>query len=109
MRVALFITCMNDMVFPDTGIATVQVLERLGHEVEFPEGQTCCGQLHLNSGYQDAAADLARRFVRLFSEKQVVVAPRPRASQPSETSTPTSHRSSMTGHSWSGSRHSRPG
>ena len=75
MRVALFITCMNDMLFPDTGIATVQVLERLGHEVEFPEGQTCCGQLHLNSGYQDAAADLARRFVRLFSDKQVVVAP----------------------------------
>lgn len=66
---------MNDTLFPDVGIATVQVLERLGHEVEFPEAQTCCGQLHLNSGYQDAATDLARRFVRVFADNEVVVAP----------------------------------
>jgi L-lactate dehydrogenase complex protein LldE len=66
---------MNDMLFPDVGIATVQVLERLGHEVGFPEAQTCCGQLHLNSGYQDPAADLARRFVRVFADKELVVAP----------------------------------
>ena len=66
---------MNDTLFPDVGIATVQVLERLGHEIEFPEAQTCCGQLHLNSGYQDAATDLARRFVRVFADKEVVVAP----------------------------------
>jgi L-lactate dehydrogenase complex protein LldE len=66
---------MNDTLFPDVGIATVQVLERLGHEVEFPEAQTCCGQLHLNSGYQDAATALARRFVRVFADKEVVVAP----------------------------------
>ncbi len=66
---------MNDTLFPDTGIATVEVLERLGHEVEFPQAQTCCGQLHLNSGYQDAAADLARRFVRVFAGREVVVAP----------------------------------
>ena len=75
VRVALFLTCMNDTLFPDVGIATVQVLERLGHEVEFPEAQTCCGQLHLNSGYQDAAVDLARRFVRVFADREVVVAP----------------------------------
>jgi L-lactate dehydrogenase complex protein LldE len=75
MRVALFLTCMNDTLFPDVGIATVQVLERLGHEVEFPEAQTCCGQLHLNTGYQDAAVDLARRFVRVFADEDVVVAP----------------------------------
>ena len=66
---------MNDMLFPDVGIATVHVLERLGHEVDFPEAQTCCGQLHLNSGYQDAATDLARRFVRVFADSEVVVAP----------------------------------
>ena len=66
---------MNDTLFPDVGIATVQVLERLGHEVEFPETQTCCGQLHLNSGNQDAAVDLARRFVRVFADSDVVVAP----------------------------------
>jgi L-lactate dehydrogenase complex protein LldE len=75
VRVALFLTCMNDTLFPDVGIATVQVLERLGHEVEFPEAQTCCGQLHLNSGYQDAATDLARRFVHVFADTEVVVAP----------------------------------
>src|SRR5262245_2263413 len=66
---------MNDTLFPDVGIATVEVLERLGQDVEFPEAQTCCGQLHLNSGYQDAALDLARRFVRVFADKEVVVAP----------------------------------
>jgi L-lactate dehydrogenase complex protein LldE len=66
---------MNDTLFPDVGIATVRVLERLNHEVEFPEAQTCCGQLHLNSGYQDAAVDLARRFVRVFADKEIVVAP----------------------------------
>ena len=66
---------MNDTLFPDVGIATVHVLERLGHEVEFPEAQTCCGQLHLNSGYQDAARDLARHFVGVFADREVVVAP----------------------------------
>src|SRR5881396_1358661 len=66
---------MNDTLFPDVGIATVQLIERLGHQVEFPEAQTCCGQLHLNSGYQDAATDLARRFVRVFADKDLVVAP----------------------------------
>jgi len=75
VRAALFLTCMNDTLFPDVGIATVQVLEHLGHEVEFPETQTCCGQLHLNSGYQDAAVDLARRFVRVFADSDIVVAP----------------------------------
>ena len=75
MRVALFVTCLNDTLFPDAGIATVRVLERLGHDVEFPEAQTCCGQLHFNTGYQDAAAALARRFVQVFAEADVVVAP----------------------------------
>jgi L-lactate dehydrogenase complex protein LldE len=75
VRVALFITCLNDTLFPETGIATVRVLERLGHEVGFPEAQTCCGQLHFNTGYQDEAVDLARRFVRVFSDAEIVVAP----------------------------------
>lgn len=44
MRVALFITCFNDTLFPETGRAVVDLLERLGHEAEFPEEQTCCGQ-----------------------------------------------------------------
>ena len=68
MRVALFITCVNDTVFPETGRATVRLLERLGCEVAFPEEQTCCGQLHANSGYPDLAVPLVRRFVRAFGD-----------------------------------------
>ena len=64
MRIALFITCVNDTLFPDTGRAVVRLLERLGHEVVFPEGQTCCGQMHYNTGYRDEATQLAVRFLR---------------------------------------------
>ena len=75
MRVALFITCFNDTLFPETGIATVRVLERLGVKVEFPEEQTCCGQMHYNTGYQREAVPLVRRFVEVFSPYDAVVAP----------------------------------
>jgi L-lactate dehydrogenase complex protein LldE len=68
MRVALFITCLNDTLFPAAGRATVAVLERLGHEVDFPEEQTCCGQMHVNTGYRRDALPLVRRFVRTFTE-----------------------------------------
>jgi len=68
LRVALFITCLNDTLAPEAGRATVEVLERLGHEVVFPEGQTCCGQMHANTGYADLAVGLARRFVRIFGD-----------------------------------------
>ena len=66
MRVALFIPCIDDTLFPDTSRATVTVLERLGHEVVFPLEQTCCGQTHANSGYQLEAIPLVRRFARAF-------------------------------------------
>ncbi|HUY99716.1 MAG TPA: (Fe-S)-binding protein [Thermomicrobiaceae bacterium] len=75
MRVALFITCFNDTLFPQTGRAVVQVLERLGHQVDFPFEQTCCGQMHFNTGYQREAIPLARRFVRVFADAEAVVAP----------------------------------
>ncbi|RKR04524.1 L-lactate dehydrogenase complex protein LldE [Kushneria sinocarnis] len=75
MRVALFITCFNDTLFPDTGRAVVTVLERLGHEVDFPMAQTCCGQMHHNSGYRDEALGLVRRFVEQFESAEVVVIP----------------------------------
>jgi L-lactate dehydrogenase complex protein LldE len=77
MRIALFITCVNDTLFPQTGRATVALLERLGHEVVFPEQQTCCGQMHANSGYQLEAIPLVRRFVRVFTDAafDAVVAP----------------------------------
>ena len=75
MRVALFITCFNDTLFPETGQATVEVLERLGVEVDFPYAQTCCGQMHFNTGYQREAIPLVRRFVEVFSPCEAVVAP----------------------------------
>ena len=75
MRVALFITCFNDTLFPEAGRATVAVLERLGCEVEFPAEQTCCGQMHGNSGYHDEARPLAERFGRVFGGAEAVVCP----------------------------------
>jgi L-lactate dehydrogenase complex protein LldE len=75
MRVALFLTCFNDTVFPDTGKAVVRLLERLGHEVDFPLAQTCCGQMHVNTGYQREAAPLVRRFVDVFTPYQAIVSP----------------------------------
>ncbi len=75
MRVSLFITCLTETLFPEAGIATVRLLERLGHDVDFREAQTCCGQLHFNTGYQEEALALARRFARVFEDADVVVAP----------------------------------
>src|SRR5690348_12879487 len=66
MRVSLFVTCFNDTLFPATGRAVVELLERLGHEVEFREEQTCCGQMHANAGYRAEARALADRFRRVF-------------------------------------------
>jgi L-lactate dehydrogenase complex protein LldE len=73
--VALFVTCLADTVQPSVGRATVTLLERLGVVVEFPRAQTCCGQLHLNAGYPEVAAALARRFVEVFAGYDAVVAP----------------------------------
>lgn len=75
MQIALFITCFNDTIFPQTGRAMVQLLERLGHRVEFPTVQTCCGQIHFNTGYQREAIPLVRHFVATFARYQVIVAP----------------------------------
>jgi L-lactate dehydrogenase complex protein LldE len=75
VKIALFVTCLGDTLFPAAAQATVQVLERLGHEIVFPEEQTCCGQMHLNSGYRDEAAALAKRFLDVFSDCDVVVSP----------------------------------
>jgi L-lactate dehydrogenase complex protein LldE len=75
MRVALFVTCFNDTMFPESGKATVALLERLGVDVEFPAGQTCCGQMHINTGYRAEALPLVRRFVETFDGYDAVVAP----------------------------------
>jgi L-lactate dehydrogenase complex protein LldE len=75
MRVALFVACYNDLLFPEVGRAVVRLLRRLGHEVEFPAGQTCCGQMHFNTGYQDSCIPLVQRFVDVFAGYDIVVTP----------------------------------
>jgi L-lactate dehydrogenase complex protein LldE len=75
VRVALFVTCLADTLFPDTGRATVEVLERLGVEVDFPRDQTCCGQMHLNAGYPREAGALVERFASVFDGYEAIVSP----------------------------------
>jgi L-lactate dehydrogenase complex protein LldE len=75
VRIALFVTCLADTLFPDVGQATVALLERLGHQIDFPEAQTCCGQMHVNTGYQREALPLVRRYVETFERCEVIVAP----------------------------------
>ena len=75
MRIALFVTCLADTLFPDVGKSTTVLLERLGHDVVFPEAQTCCGQMHVNTGYQREALPLIRRYVDTFEGYDVIVAP----------------------------------
>jgi L-lactate dehydrogenase complex protein LldE len=75
VRIDLFIACYNDALFPETGIAVVRVLERLGHPVGFPDAQTCCGQMHWNTGYQAETLPLARRFVEIFRDSDAVCIP----------------------------------
>ncbi len=75
VRIGLFVTCLNDLAYPQTGRAVVALLERLGHEVVFPAEQTCCGQLHANTGYRTEALPLVRRFVDQFTGFAAVVVP----------------------------------
>jgi L-lactate dehydrogenase complex protein LldE len=75
MTISLFIACYNDMLFPETGKAVVAVLERLGHAVEFRSAQTCCGQMHYNTGYHDEARRLMQRFVEIFRTAEVICIP----------------------------------
>jgi L-lactate dehydrogenase complex protein LldE len=80
VRIALFATCLADALFPRSAQATVVLLERLGHEVTFPQGQTCCGQMHVNTGYRREALPLVRHHVEVFEQALVngadaVVAP----------------------------------
>ncbi|MFF5990964.1 (Fe-S)-binding protein [Prauserella flavalba] len=74
-RVALFATCLTDTLYPETGKAVVSLLERLGCDVDFPLAQTCCGQLHYNTGYQEHARSLARDYATVFDGYDYVVAP----------------------------------
>jgi L-lactate dehydrogenase complex protein LldE len=73
--ISLFITCYNDTLFPQTGKAVVAVLERLGHTVEFRPAQTCCGQMHYNTGYQHDALALMHHFLDVFRDAETICVP----------------------------------
>lgn len=75
MRASLFITCYNDTLFPETGRAVVRLLERLGVELDFHPKQTCCGQMHANTGFRAEAFSQAKRFVRMYQDAEQVVIP----------------------------------
>lgn len=75
MQISLFITCFNDTLFPETGKAMVRLFERLGHSIDFPLEQTCCGQMHYNTGYQEETIPLVRRFVEVFADAEAIVTP----------------------------------
>ncbi|MFD6911487.1 (Fe-S)-binding protein [Streptomyces virginiae] len=75
MRAALFVTCVNDALYPRTGIAVVRLLERLGVGVDFPAAQSCCGQPQYNTGYRYETEPLMRRTARAFAKHAYVVTP----------------------------------
>jgi len=75
MRTSLFITCYNDTLYPETGRAVVRLLESLGVELDFRPRQTCCGQMHANTGFRAEAFSQAKRFVRLYQDAESVVIP----------------------------------
>ncbi len=75
MRASLFITCYNDTLFPETGRAVVRLLERLGVAVEFRAAQTCCGQMHANTGFRGEAFSQAKRFVQIYADAEAVLIP----------------------------------
>lgn len=80
VRIALFATCLGDVLFPDVPRATTALLERLGHEVVFPPDQACCGQMHVNTGYQRDALGVVRHHVEVFEKtlsdgSEAIVAP----------------------------------
>ena len=75
MKIALMITCLGDVIRPGVGKAVVRTLRRLGHEVEFPESQTCCGQPMFNSGFAELAREQARHTIGVFEDCDAIVTP----------------------------------
>ncbi|MET7380326.1 (Fe-S)-binding protein [Streptomyces sp. NPDC005526] len=71
MRIGLFATCLGDTLFPDAVKSTARLLTRLGHELVFPPGQTCCGQMHVNTGYQREPVPLVRAFAEQFGDGSI--------------------------------------
>ncbi|HVX60878.1 MAG TPA: (Fe-S)-binding protein [Pirellulales bacterium] len=75
MKLSLMITCLGDVLRPEAGKAAVRLLRRLGHEIDFPEAQTCCGQPFFNSGFADLARQQARHTISVFENERTVVVP----------------------------------
>lgn len=75
MKVALFIPCYIEQFYPQVGIATLELLEKLGCEVAYPQGQTCCGQPLANSGMEKEALPIYEHFVKIFGNYEYIVAP----------------------------------
>ncbi len=73
--IALFVTCLTDQYYPRVGWAVVRILEKLGHRVEFPEAQTCCGQPFFNNGYMAESKELAKKFIEVFEAYDWIVTP----------------------------------
>lgn len=74
-RVALFVTCLTDIFFPDVAASVVRLLRRHGVNPEFPPGQTCCGQPAFNSGFRDEARTMADNFIATFEPYDYIVTP----------------------------------
>lgn len=70
MKVSLFVTCLVDQLWSSVGTSTVEILRRVGCEVEFDDRQTCCGQPAFNTGYRDEARKVAERFITIFEESK---------------------------------------
>lgn len=75
MKLSLMVTCLGDVLRPEAGKATVSLLRRLGHEIDFPEAQTCCGQPFFNSGFADLARQQAKHTIRAFAGERTVIVP----------------------------------
>jgi len=75
LLISLFIACYNDTLFPETGKAVVSLLEKLGHDVDFPPAQTCCGQMHYNTGYKKDALAMMQGFLKTFEDAEVICIP----------------------------------
>ncbi len=75
MKVSLFIPCTVDVLLPEIGISSYRLLKRLGCEVVYHKEQTCCGQVHFNSGLRNDALKLAKRFIRIFENDENIVCP----------------------------------
>jgi L-lactate dehydrogenase complex protein LldE len=74
-RASIFVTCIVDQLFPQVGMAVVEVLERIGWQADFPERQTCCGQPAFNTGYRDEARTVARHFLEVFRDAEYIIVP----------------------------------